>query len=132
MVSQLRSTDNVQYIVCSFEDDDSDPLLVVPAPIRLPSLADRSRELPRIVDEYALDAIAALSAHYTCFTDRDRAWILEYRASSLSEIEKATLRLVALRTSPNVSVAAERLGMAPISLSRWAHRRKPPPILAAT
>lgn len=132
MVSLLRCTDNVQYIVCSVEDDESDPLLVVPAPIRLPPIADRSRELPRIVDEYAVDAIAMLSAHHSCFTDTDRAWILEYRASSLSEIEKATLRLVALRTSANMSMAAERLGMAPVSLSRWAHRRRPPPILATT
>jgi hypothetical protein len=131
MVLELRSTDNVQYIVCSNEDDDSDPLLVVPAPIRLPSLSDRSRELPRIIDEYALDAIAALSAQPSCFPDRDRAWILEYRASSLSEIEKATMRLVALRASANVSAAAERLGMAPVSLSRWARRSKPPPILRA-
>jgi hypothetical protein len=130
MVSRLRSTDNVQYIVCSDVDHEPDPLLVMPVPIQLPSLADRRVELPRIVDEYALDAIAALGVHNTCFTDPDRAWILEYRASSLSEIEKATMRLVALRASANVSGAAARLGMAPVSLSRWARRRTPPPMFA--
>jgi hypothetical protein len=47
-------------------------------------------------------------------------------ASSLPEIEKATLRLVALRHSRNLSQAAARLGMAPVSLSRWIGRREMP------
>jgi hypothetical protein len=126
MVLQLRSTGDVQYIVCSDEDDAADPFLVVPAPIRLPSLTDRARELPRIVDGYALDAIAALGAPNTCFTDRDRAWVLEHGASSLSEIERATLRLVALGASTSMDGAAKRLGMAAISLSNWVRRRRLP------
>jgi hypothetical protein len=36
--------------------------------------------------------------------------------------------LVALRMSTNHLHAAERLGMAPVSLSRWIGRRKLPPI----
>lgn len=131
MVSRLWSTADVQYIVCSDEIDDAHALLVVPAPIQLPSLRDRASELPRIVDEYVLDAIAALYARDTSFTDGDRAWVLEHGASSLSEIEKATLRIVALRTSANMSHAAERLGMAPVSLSRWVDRRKLRPILSS-
>jgi transcriptional regulator with GAF, ATPase, and Fis domain len=114
----------VQYIVCSDENDEAHPLLVMPAPIQFPSLTERAGELPRIVDEYAQDAITALRARSTSFTDRDRAWVLGHEASSLSEIEKATLRLVALRTSANLTGAAERLGIAPVSLSRWVGRRK--------
>jgi hypothetical protein len=49
--------------------------------------------------------------------------MLEHGTSSLSEIEKSTLRLVALRAAPNMSNAAARLGMAPVSLSRWIDRR---------
>jgi len=44
----------------------------------------------------------------------------------LPDIEKATLRLVAIRESRNLSAAAARLGMAPVSLSRWIGRRKLP------
>jgi hypothetical protein len=44
----------------------------------------------------------------------------------LPDIEKATLRLVAIRESRNLSSAAARLGMAPVSLSRWIGRRKLP------
>jgi hypothetical protein len=131
IVSRLRSADNVQYIVCSDEHDERHPLLVVPAPIHLPLLTQRRRELPRIVDEYALDAIVALEARSTCFTDEDRAWVLGYRASSLAEIEKATMRIVAMRASHNMSAAALRLGMAPVSLSRWVDRQPRPRMFVA-
>jgi hypothetical protein len=40
--------------------------------------------------------------------------------------QPSPLRLVALRTSPNVSLAAARLGMKPSSLMRWIGRRKLP------
>jgi DNA-binding transcriptional LysR family regulator len=50
----------------------------------------------------------------------------------MSEIEKTTLRLVALRASRNMSNAAERLGMAPVSLSRWIDRRRLRWLLGAT
>ena len=45
----------------------------------------------------------------------DRRWIIEH-PTSLAEIEKATMRVVALRMSRHLSEAAERLGMAPVSL----------------
>jgi hypothetical protein len=44
---------------------------------------------------------------------------------SLSEIEQAASRLVALRSSVNVSHAAGRLEMEPVSLARWAARPMP-------
>jgi hypothetical protein len=87
----------------------------------------RANEVPRIVDEYAADAIAELGAARTGFTDADRAWVCEHASTSLAEIEKATLRLVALRFSRNTSGAAARLGMAAVSLSRWVGRRRLPP-----
>ena len=50
----------------------------------------------------------------------------EHAASSLTQIEKATLWLVALRASRNLSYAAERFGMAAVSLSRWIGCRAMP------
>jgi hypothetical protein len=126
IVPRLRRAHNVQYIiVCSNLDDDADPLLVLPAPIEVPPLASRTHEVERIVDEYAADAIVELHARDACFTSRDRQWIVEH-PTSLAEIEKATMRVVALRMSRNLSDAAERLGMAPVSLWRWIIRRKLP------
>jgi hypothetical protein len=126
LVARLRGSDNVQYICL---DDDSLQWLVRPGPIEIPPLSGRARELPRIVDEYVFDAVVELaqSRRDLVLAERDRQWLIEHAAAmSLSEIEKAALRLVALRTSPNLSHAATRLGMAAVSLSRWAGRRKLP------
>jgi hypothetical protein len=117
---------SVQLIVCADARFDTHPFLTLPVPIRVPSLATRASELPRIVDEYARDAIKELGAHEACFTDDDRTWIIEHCPLTLPEIEKATLRIVAIRMSRNRTRAAERLGMAPVSLSRWLGRRKVP------
>ncbi|HET9627197.1 MAG TPA: hypothetical protein VFP84_37815 [Kofleriaceae bacterium] len=124
VVPQLQAANDVQYVVCSAANDEIDPLLVLPAPIRIPPLTDREQELPRIVEAYAADAIATLGVGETSFTERDRTWILEHAISTISEIEKTTLRLVAVRASSNMSHAAARLGMAPVSLSRWIDRRQ--------
>jgi streptogramin lyase len=97
--------------------------MIIPAPIVVLPLRDRTEELPKIVDDYSLDDIAAFLAPADCFTSADRTWILEHASGSLSEIEKATLRLVALRASRNMSTAAARLDMAPVSLARWFARR---------
>jgi hypothetical protein len=128
MADRLRNVDDVCLVVCTDRCDDVHPLLVRPEPIVVPPLAMRASELPRIIDEYAADAIAELGAPDTGFTDDDRAWVNEHAATSLVEIEKATLRLVALRVSRNMSRAAARLGIAPVSLSRWVGRRRLPSI----
>lgn len=128
LVALLWSTDDVLLVVCTDRRDDAHPLLVRPSPICLPPLSERASKLPRIGDEYALDAIAELGAPPDSFTDADRAWALEHAAESLAEIQKATLRLVALRVSRSMSGAAARLGMAPVSLIRWISLRKLPRI----
>lgn len=126
IVRQLRHSVDVQYILCSGEDD-LHPFGVVPSPILVPPLSHRAVEIPRIINEYARDAISTLRARPSDFTDADRAWVLHHSSGSLSEIEKGTLRMVALRMSTSMSDAAVRLGMAPVSLSRWVGRRRRPP-----
>jgi hypothetical protein len=124
LVARLRSSSRVQYICL---DQDSLQWLVRPGPIEVPCLVGRREELPRIVDEYMLDAVQSLAPEprTLSLSDDDRRWLIEHAAqTSLGEIEKATLRLVALRCSPSISRAAARLGMAAVSLSRWAARRK--------
>jgi hypothetical protein len=75
----------------------------LPAPLVVPPLAQRSAELDRIIAEYASDAIEELAAPASSLTAADHAWVRAHAAASLAEIEKATLRLVALRTSRNLS-----------------------------
>ena len=54
----------------------------------------------------------------------------EHAATSLGEIEKATLRLTAIRMYGSIGRAATRLGMAHVSLSRRVGRShtQPPPM----
>jgi hypothetical protein len=124
VLERIREPDaRVQLIMCSERHDETNAAIV---PIEVPPLATRTGEVARIVDEYVLDATTALNTPPGCLTRSDRQWILEQAATTLPEIEKAALRLVALRTSPTMAHAAARLGMAPISLSRWIDRRRPP------
>jgi hypothetical protein len=115
----------VQLIVCVGRRARSS-VLTDPMPIEVPSLALREAELPRIVDEYASEALAALGAPSACFTEEDRSWVIAHAGRSLPEIEKATLRLVALNASASVCGAAALLAMAPVSLARWMERRTLP------
>jgi hypothetical protein len=113
-----------QLVVC-MRHQHTRVALSGPMAIQMPPLQIRQIELPRIIEEYAVDAIAALGAQSGSFTEEDRWWVMTHSAQSLHEIEKATLRLVALASSQNVSQAAARLGMAPVSLARWFGRRPP-------
>jgi hypothetical protein len=93
------------------------------ARIRIPALSTRTSELSRIVGEHAADAIEVLSATVP-LTARDHEWVCDHCVSSLHEIEKATLRIVALRQTSNVRSAANVLGMSHVALSRWFRRRR--------
>jgi hypothetical protein len=126
LVARLRGADDVLCVLCTGQLADPHPPLILPAPLVVPLLAGREAELDRIIAEYADDAIAELAAPAASFTADDHVWIRNHAAGSLAEIEAATLRLVALSTSRNLSHAAERLGMAPVSLSRWLGRRELP------
>ena len=110
--------------MCARTTEECEGYLAVP--ITIPPLSSRPDELVQIITEYAEDAVAALGASRTGFLPADRDWVRMHSASSLPDIAKATLRLVAIRASRNLSRAATRLGMAPVSLSRWIGRRKLP------
>ena len=125
VLERLRDpTSQVQLIVCAEGSRECERCRV--APIVLPPLASRADEIDRIIHEYAQDAMIELEASRSVFQAADHDWVRKYAASSLPEIEKATLRLVALRASRNLTQAAERLAMAPVSLSRWIGRRQLP------
>jgi pSer/pThr/pTyr-binding forkhead associated (FHA) protein len=125
VVTALRApSPQVRLTVCAQTAATCEEYLAVP--ITIPPLATRPDEIDQIITEYAEDAIRELGASRTGFLPADRDWVRTHSASSLPDIEKATLRLVAIRESHNLSAAAARLGMAPVSLSRWIGRRKLP------
>jgi hypothetical protein len=125
VVTALRDPGcRVQLVVCAQSPGDCEPYLAVP--IVVPPLAGRPDELDRVITEYAEDAIIELGARRGGFISVDRERVRTHSAASLPDIEKGTLRLVAIRESRNRSNAAARLGMAPVSLSRWIGRRELP------
>jgi hypothetical protein len=83
----------------------------------LPVPGRATRRVIRLDGDEGDDEQAALRLH-------DRADVQDAVTSSLAEIEKATLRIAALRCSSNLSQAAARLGMVPVSVSRWVALRK--------
>jgi hypothetical protein len=68
-----------------------------------------------------------LRAPDDCLNAQDIKWILDHSASgaelTLSDIEKAALRALALKLTGDLARAASLLGMARVSLERWIRRR---------
>ena len=112
----------VQLIICAETRFDSHLFATLPVPMVVPAIQERASEVPRIVDGYAADAVAALGAYAECFTDHDRASVID-NARRQSQIERATLRLVALRLEGDPEEAAQRLQMPGASLRQWLRRR---------
>jgi len=133
LAGRHESNPLVRLIVCPSRVDQGEGL-AAPVPIYVPSLSERALELPRIVQEYAAEAIAALRPlrPEARFTAADLRWVVECAGTSLPEIEKATLRVVALHMSATLSEAARLLGMAPVSLARWLGRRARSPTAHVT
>jgi hypothetical protein len=119
-----RPDGRVQFVVCTTHRERIG-FSTIPIPIEVPSLGIREAELRRIIQAYADEAIVTLHARVSCFSKNDQEWVMKHVAMSLSEIEKATLRIVALAMTDNVYQAAKMLDMAPVSLSRWFGRRMP-------
>jgi hypothetical protein len=123
MAEMVKGHAPVQLIVCSDSYEVPHPFLLRPVPLEIPPLKARKGDLPRIVEEYALDAIHELGADAAAFTRADRDWVVARSASSLPDIEKGTRRLVALRQEGSIHRAAIRLGMSHVALSQWLGRR---------
>ena len=95
-------------------------------PITIPPLGDRGHELDRLIDEYAQDGMEHLGLSQMTLPVEDHAWVRIHASSSIAAIEKACLRLAAIRTAANLAAAAAQLGMSESSLARWIDRRKVP------
>jgi hypothetical protein len=106
-------------------NDIASRIVTVVRSIVIPPLADRVRELHRIINAYAADAIAALGGGWIAPADWE--WIENNALGSLHQIEMATRRIVALHLcDESVTKAAKLLSMSHGSLSDWLARRSLP------
>lgn len=106
-------------------NDVASRIVTIVRSIVIPPLADRARELHRIIDGYAADAIAAFGGGWLAPADWE--WIENNASGSLHQIAMATRRIVALHVcDESVTRAARLLSMAHGSLSDWLARRSLP------
>jgi len=96
------------------------------APIVIPPLSERGREVEHIISEYYEDAMREFEVRAE-IPAAERTWI-HASCTSLADIAKATRRVLALRLAGNVAAAASRLEIAPVSLRRWLRNRPPLPM----
>lgn len=120
LTPRLRGGLPTTTFVCLHDDDRVRDLLC--RPIEIPSLAERAPELDRLLDESLDDAAETLGLPRARLSRRVRRIVLDHVAS-FADLEKTALRVVALVSAPNVTQAALRLRMAPVSLIRWLRRR---------
>jgi hypothetical protein len=120
VATAVRNPDSrVQLVVCAPTLLHGAPL--ISSPVILPPLVRRRDELPRIIQAYAADAAAELGGELLAV---DRDWIQAHEAETLSQIEQATRRLLALRNARGrITRAANQLGLTHGALSEWLARR---------
>jgi hypothetical protein len=118
VVAALRSTSlAVQLILCDDSRGATESILGLP--ITIPGLSSRYDEVPRIIDEYCRDAVAALGIPMNDGRGHVRGWILQHAATTLADIERAAYLLFALRSSKSEEQAAQRLGLEVAALRAW-------------
>jgi hypothetical protein len=123
MADSLRgSGSTAQVFVCLSGDDRMRVRDLLSPPVEIPSLSGRAEDLDRLIGESLADATRALGVGRMRFSGRASDSVLR-GVTSLAEFERGVLRLVAIRSAPNLSQAARRLGVALVSLSRWVGRR---------
>src|SRR6185503_18472051 len=62
LVARLRCANDVLCVLCAGRLTDPHPQCILPAPLTVPPLTQRSAELDRVITEYAADAIAEVAA----------------------------------------------------------------------
>lgn len=119
-----RSPARVQLIVLVAAVRPLRPVLAVVAePVMVTPMAKRKHERAGIIDELAEEAAAALGIAASPLSEADRRTILRFDAQTLPALERATLRVVALRHWRYFARAARQLGISHASLIEWADAR---------
>ncbi len=102
-----------------------------PAPVEIPPLASRRDELDRLLAEYEAEAMQRLGVNAPPLTPAQRAWVRQSSGETLPDIQKATLRLIAIRQAGTIAGGAALLGMSHVALGQWLERRRYRPSLIA-
>jgi hypothetical protein len=116
-----------QLVVCSERAEEAE--LFNAAPIVIPPLPARREEIERIIQEYAVDAAGPLDLGEHWLNAAERAWIRD-NLRTLAEIQKATIRLAAIRQAGSMTAGAARLGISHVAMLKWLRTHNFPASLA--
>ncbi|HWU89282.1 MAG TPA: FHA domain-containing protein [Kofleriaceae bacterium] len=105
-----------QLVVCSESTRDAELFHAIP--VVIPPVASRRDEIDRIVEEYAVESAASLGMGELRLDPTERAWIRRH-LHTLPDIQKATLRLAAIRQAGSISAGALRLGISHVAMLKW-------------
>lgn len=122
-----RPNCQTQLVVCSEREVDAEVFNA--APIMVPPLASRKGEIDRVIEEYARDAAGPLELGPHWLSTPERTWIRN-NMHSLAMIQKATIRLAAIRQAGSMTRGAKRLGISHVGMLKWLRTHKFPPGLA--
>jgi hypothetical protein len=103
-----------------------------PAPIVIPPLRSRRDELDRLIVDYAAEAVQRLGLGALELTPAQRSWIRERSSETLPDIQRAALRLMAIRHAGSIAGGAALLKMSSQALGKWLERRRFRPELVMT
>jgi hypothetical protein len=121
----LRRPDcQTQLVTCAANLRDA--ALFTVAPVGIPRLASRKSELDRIINEYAAEAAMAMEISSHWLGPTERAWIRERASASLPDIQKATLRLAAIRRAGSISAGAIAAGISHTAMLKWLRAHEYP------
>lgn len=120
LAAAFHESASAALFVCLHSNDRITDLLC--RPLKIPPLAERLPEFPRLLNEYLDEAAHSLGARPIRLSRPMQQSVLHH-VKSLSDLEKVALRLVAIQSSGNLYRAAHQLHMAPVSLIRWMNRR---------
>jgi hypothetical protein len=113
-----------QLVVCAAHVHDVEPFAT--SPIVVPPLASRKAEIDRVIMEYATEAAGVMGISERWLSPSERVWIRDHAGDSLPEIQKATLRLAAIRQAGSSSAGAIKVGISHTAMLKWLRNHKYP------
>jgi len=116
-----------QLVVCSERAGEAEVFNA--APIVVPPLASRKEEIDRLIDEYAREAAGLLGLGQHWLSNPERMWIRN-SMRTLAAIQRATIRLAAIRQAGSMTQGAIRLGISHVAMLKWLRTHKFPSNLA--
>jgi pSer/pThr/pTyr-binding forkhead associated (FHA) protein len=118
MLYELRQPHcQTQLVMCAANVRDA--ALFAAAPVIVPRVSSRKAEIDRVIIEYAAEAAGIMGIGVHWLSPAERVWIRDHLGDSLPDIQRATLRLAAIRRAGSISAGALKVGISHTAMLKW-------------